>query len=51
MTIFLIVCMMMVVVGLVLTVTPSFYIKYPWVFTTLFFIATILVIVYANTYS
>jgi hypothetical protein len=51
MTIFLAICMTMVVVGLILTVTPSFYIKYPWVFTALFFIATILVIIYANIYS
>lgn len=51
MTIFLIICMMMVIVGLVLTVTPIFYIKHPWVFTVLFFIATILVIAYANIYS
>ena len=49
MTIFIIICMMLVVIGLVLTVAPNFYIKYPWVFTALFFLATILVIIYANS--
>ena len=51
MTAFVLICMMMVVAGLVLTVAPNFYIKYPWVFTALFFLATILVIVYANTFA
>ena len=51
MTAFILICMVLVVVGLMLTIAPNFYIKYPWVFTTLFFLATILVIVYANTFA